>query len=304
MLDYRGVPDANFADSLLDILRLQPTPESQIGSESFLAVNQWMPHGRIFGGQVLAQGLMSAMQTVAPDRLPHSLHGYFLKAGDINKPLRFEVDRLRDGNSFSSRRVLALQDDSPIFSMISSFQLNSPGLAHQSDLDSDWIRDVPAPELLPAPADHFADQESKGFGYWAESRPFEIRHCEGPIYIQADDFRQSRQDVWIRSKVQIPVERFDLHLAALVFASDYTILEPILRRHGIPWLHPGLSSASLDHAMWVYRQPNVNDWLLYRQESPVSGHGRGLSIGRIYDREGVLIAVVTQEGMVRVPEIR
>lgn len=304
MLDYQGFPDANFADSLLKILQLQPSPNDQSVVNSFEAVNQWMPHGRIFGGQVLAQGLTAAMRTVEPGRLPHSLHGYFLKAGDITRPLHFEVDRLRDGNSFSSRRVLALQDGSPIFSMISSFQSDSPGLSHQSDAGSDWMQEIPQPDSLPAPADHFADQESRGFGYWAESRPFEIRHCDGPIYLQAADSRQSRQDVWIRSKVQIPTSNPELHLAALVFASDYTILEPILRRHGIPWLHPGLSSASLDHAMWIYRQPNVNEWLLYRQESPVSGHGRGLSFGKIYDRQGELIAAVAQEGMVRVPEIR
>ena len=304
MLDYQGFPDANFADSLLKILQLKPKVGNQPDIDSFDAVNQWMPHGRIFGGQVLAQGLVAAMQTVDSGRLPHSLHGYFLKAGDITKPLRFEVDRLRDGNSFSSRRVLAIQDEAPIFSMITSFQSDSPGLQHQSDSDVDWIAGVPQPDSLPAPADHFADQESKGFGYWAESRPFEIRHCDEPIYLRAADSRQSRQDVWIRSKAEIPDASPELHIAALVFASDYTILEPILRQHGIPWLHPGLSSASLDHAMWIYRQPNVNDWLLYRQESPVSGHGRGLSFGKIYDREGQLIAAVAQEGMVRVPEIR
>lgn len=304
MLDYQGVPDANFAHSLIEILRIWPASENAGPTDSFDGHNQWMPHGRIFGGQVLAQSLYAAMETAPNDRMPHSLHGYFLRAGDIHKPLRFEVDRLRDGKSFSSRRVLALQDGEPIFSMIGSFQSESAGLAHQLESDSDWITSVPQPEDLPAPADHFADQESKGFGYWAESRPFEIRHCEVPIYLRADPAAQAHQSVWIRSKVEIPPTDLRLHLTALVFASDYTILEPILRRHGLPWLHPGLSSASLDHAMWIYRQPNVNEWLLYRQESPVSGHGRGLSFGKIFDREGHLIAAIAQEGMVRVPEIR
>lgn len=304
MLDYQGFPDPKYANSLLEILDVTRKSSSSADAESFEARNQWMPHGRIFGGQVLAQGLVAAMQTVGDDRLPHSLHGYFLKAGDISKPLEFEVDRLRDGNSFSSRRVLALQDGVPIFSMISSFQSKSPGLSHQSEEDSNWMEGIPQPEDLPAPADHFADQESKGFGYWAESRPFEIRHCESPIYLKAPGPNEAQQAVWIRSKVTIPQDQPKLHLAALVFASDYTILEPILRRHGIPWLHPGLSSASLDHAMWIYEQPDVNEWMLYRQESPISGHGRGLSLGRIYDRTGRLVAAVAQEGMVRVPEIR
>lgn len=304
MLDYQGVPDPRFANSIREILNVTPISPLDSGRTEFSAENQWMPHGRVFGGQVLAQGLVAAMQTVAKDRLPHSLHGYFLKAGDIAKPLRFEVDRLRDGNSFSSRRILAMQDEIPIFSMISSFQDESPGLSHQTDADAAWMQSAPQPEELPAPADHFADQESKGFGYWAESRPFEIRHCEGPVYLTVTGNRTANQSVWIRAKEVLPTDRPDLHLAALVFASDYTILEPILRRHGTPWLHPGLSSASLDHAMWIYRQPNVNDWLLYRQESPISGHGRGLSLGKIYDRTGQLVAAVAQEGMVRVPEIR
>lgn len=304
MLDYQGFADPNFANTLPKILHLQPSKSNSDGLDTFEAANQWMPHGRIFGGQVLAQGLMAAMQSVADDRLPHSLHGYFLKAGDISKPLTFEVDRLRDGNSFSSRRVLALQDGVPIFSMISSFQTESPGLNHQSDADAAWLTEIPKPEQLPAPADHFADQESRGFGYWAESRPFEIRHCESPVYLSASGPKTANQSVWIRSKLHIPEDQLRMHLGALVFASDYTILEPILRRHGIAWLHPGLSSASLDHAMWIYRKPNVNDWLLYRQESPISGHGRGLSFGKIYDQEGCLVAAVAQEGMIRVPEIR
>ena len=301
MLDYQGFPDPNFALSLEQILRVSPDPNAD---NAFLAQNQWMPHGRIFGGQVLAQALASAMETVPTDRRPHSLHGYFLKAGDITQPLHYEVDNLRDGKSFSSRRVLAIQNGEPIFSMISSFQTKSGGLSHQSDADTELVKSAPKPEDLPAPGDHFADQESRGFEYWAESRPFEIRHFEEPIYLRPATKKQASQSVWMRAKEQIDVKNVQAHVAALVFASDYTILEPILRRHGIPWLHPGLSSASLDHAIWIYRQPNVNDWLLYHQESPVSGHGRGLSLGKIYDTDGKLIATVAQEGMIRVPEVR
>lgn len=301
MLDYQGFPNPNFALSLEQILRVSPQPDTE---NIFLAQNQWMPHGRIFGGQVLAQALVSAMETVPLDRPPHSLHGYFLKAGDISKPLHYEVDNLRDGKSFSSRRVLGIQNDEPIFSMISSFQAKSGGLSHQNEEERKLVESAPKPEDLPSPADHFADQESRGFEYWAESRPFEIRHFEEPIYLKPALKKQATQSVWIRAKELIDEQDFRAHLAALVFASDYTILEPILRRHGIPWLHPGLSSASLDHAIWIYRQPNVNDWLLYHQESPVSGHGRGLSLGKIYDRTGNLIAAVAQEGMIRVPEVR
>lgn len=298
MLNFQGFPEGNFSKDLLEILRVE-----QVGVEDrFSARNQWMPHGRIFGGQVLAQGLASALMTVDSSRSAHSLHGYFLRPGDILQPLEFEVDRLRDGKSFSSRRVLGMQDGLPIFSMIASFQAPSAGLEHQLDSSVDWLDELADPETLPAPADHFADQESKGFSYWAESRPFEIRHVEPPVYLRVEGPRTASQSVWFRSKVSLPPDAA-LHQAALVFASDYTILEPILRRHGVPWLHPGLSSASLDHAMWIYRQPNVNDWLLYRQESPVSGHGRGLALGKIYDQSGRLIAAVAQEGMVRVPEV-
>jgi acyl-CoA thioesterase-2 len=299
MLDFHGFPEANSSPDLIQILDVTPIPDTS----RFTALNQWMPHGRIFGGQVLAQGLVAALHTVPSGRMPHSVHGYFLRAGDITKRIEYESEVLRDGKSFSARRVQAFQDGVPIFSMIASFQDLDVGLAHQHPEVAVPI-DVPSPEELPEPSEHFADQESKGFTYWAESRPFEIRHCEGPLYLKPAEPKLASQSVWIRSKVQLPVTNPGLHLAALLFASDYSILEPILRVHGLPWLHPGLSTASLDHAIWIYDKINVNDWLLYRQESPISGHGRGLSMGKIYTRDGRLVASVAQEGMIRVPELR
>lgn len=299
MLHFQGFPDTNSSPNLIEILNVSAIADSA----RFTALNQWMPHGRIFGGQVLAQGLVAALQIVPEGRMPHSVHGYFLRAGDIGKQVEYEVEVLRDGKSFSARRVQAFQEGVPIFSMIASFQDVDVGLTHQYPETSLPI-DVPTPEELPEPSSHFADQDSKGFTYWAESRPFEIRHCEGPLYLGPANPRVASQSVWIRSKVNIPLTNPGLHLAALLFASDYSILEPILRVHGLPWLHPGLSTASLDHAIWIHEQINVNDWLLYRQESPTSGHGRGLSFGKIYTRDGRLVASVAQEGMIRVPEVR
>ena len=262
----------------------------------FTGPSQWMPHGRVYGGQVLAQSVVAATRTVE-GRSIHSLHGYFLRAGDINFPITFSVDRLRDGRSFSTRRVQAFQKGEPIFSMIASFQTEDSGLAHQIEMP----QGLPEPESLPSAAELVGAVDHPVAQFWAKARPFDIRHVGSPIYFQVEGEHVAHQAVWIRLLDELP-DNPVLHTAALAYASDYTILESIYRRHGIAWSHPGLSSASLDHAMWFHRKPKVDDWMLYVQESPSAQGGRGLSLGRIYSRDGILIASVAQEGMVRVPE--
>ncbi|MFM5968897.1 MAG: acyl-CoA thioesterase [Micrococcales bacterium] len=264
----------------------------------FTGPSQWMPHGRVYGGQVLAQCVVAATRTVE-GRSIHSLHGYFLRAGDINFPITFSVDRLRDGRSFSTRRVQAFQKGEPIFSMIASFQTEDAGLDHQVEMPSD----LPSPESLPSAAELVGAVDHPVAQFWAKARPFDIRHVGSPIYFKVEGEHVAHQAVWIRLLDELP-DNPVLHTAALAYASDYTILESIYRKHGIAWSHPGLSSASLDHAMWFHRAPKVDEWMLYVQESPSAQGGRGLSLGRIYSREGILLASVAQEGMVRVPEMK
>ena len=270
----------------------------KVGEDDFEGPSQWMPHGRVFGGQVLAQCLIAAQSTLDAARAVHSLHGYFLRAGDIRLPISFSVDRLRDGRSFSTRRVQAFQSGEPIFSMIASFQDADPGIDHQEGFPAG----ITTPEELPSARELLGDIDHPVAQYWAKARPFDMRHVESPIYFQVKGEQLAHQAVWIKALGELP-ESQALHTAALAYVSDYTILEPIFRRHGIAWTHAGLKSASLDHAMWFHRQAKVDEWMLYVQESPSAQGGRGLSLGRIFSRDGALLATVAQEGMVRIPEV-
>lgn len=261
----------------------------------FTGPSQWMPQGRVFGGQVLAQSLVAASKTVAGDRIVHSMHGYFLRPGNANLPFTFSVDRIHDGRSFSTRRTQAYQEGVPILSMIASFQTEDDGFDHKIPMPND----LPAPESLPSAAEALAEFDHPVGRYWANQRPFDMRHVESPLYLRVDGERVAHQAVWMKSFHALPDDQM-LHRAALAYASDYTILEPIFRRHGIAWATPGLRTASLDHAMWWHRFGRVDEWLLYVQESPSASGGRGLSFGRIYNRDGVLLASVAQEGMVRI----
>ncbi len=282
---------------LLTTLNLSDASGARTREDIFIGPSQWMPHGRVYGGQVLAQCLVAATRTVDPARVAHSLHGYFLRAGDINLPITFSVDRLRDGRSFSTRRVQAYQNGEPIFSMIASFQDEDPGLEHFESMPSD----ITPPEQLPSAAELMGDNPHPVAQYWSKARPFDLRHVEKPIYFTVDGEKVAKQAVWLKALGDLPDDAY-LHQAALAYLSDYTILESIYRRHGIAWSHPGLKSASLDHAMWFHRPAKVDEWLLYVQNSPSAQGGRGLAMGHIYTREGVLVATVAQEGMVRVPE--
>lgn len=285
---------------MLHALDLKDAGGARTTEDIFIGPSQWMPHGRVFGGQVLAQCLVAAERTVDGERSPHSLHGYFLRPGDINEPITFSVDRLRDGRSFSTRRVQAFQKGEPIFSMIVSFQDEDPGLEHQDALPEG----IPDPESLPSAAELIGDNPHPVAQYWAKARPFDMRHVGSPIYFKVDPQQQvPHQAVWIKALGEMP-QNDAIHRAALAYVSDYSILESIYRAHGIAWSHPGLKSASLDHAMWFHRKTQVDQWMLYVQESPSAQGGRGLALGRIFSRDGKLLATVAQEGMVRIPELR
>ncbi|WP_106814602.1 acyl-CoA thioesterase [Microbacterium timonense] len=269
--------------------------DARTTEDIFTGTSQSMPLGRVFGGQVLAQSIVAASRTIPEERIVHSMHGYFLRPGDSTKGITFAVDRIHDGRSFSTRRTQAFQEGVPIFSMIASFQDEDPGLEHQE----------PMPEGLPQPED-VPDVESHLEGLHPMSkrlftdRPVDLRHIPSPIYVSVDGGREPRQAVWMRVRRPIP-DAPAIHRAALAYLSDLTIQESILRAHGVAWSTPGLKVASLDHAMWWHRFGRVDEWMLYVQQSPSARGGRGLATGRVYSRDGSLLASVAQEIMVRVP---
>jgi len=280
---------------LLTALDLTDTG-ARTSEDIFTGPSQPQPLGRVFGGQVLAQSLVAAMRTIGDDRFVHSMHGYFLRPGDAARPITFSVDRIHDGRSFSTRRTQAYQNGLPILSMIASFQSADEGVSHQVAMPTD----LPEPETLPSAAETLAGIDHPVAADWAHGRAFDMRHVPSPIYFSVEGERVPHQAVWLKAKSALPDDE-NLHRAALAYASDYSILEPIMRGHGIPWAMPGFKAASLDHAMWFHRFGRVDEWLLYVQESPNAQGGRGLSLGRIFSRDGVLLASVAQEGMVRVP---
>ncbi|GAA4482902.1 acyl-CoA thioesterase II [Microbacterium panaciterrae] len=282
-------------EMLLGILDLDAS-EARTTEDIFTGASHPMPTGRIYGGQVLGQSLVAAERTLPAGRVAHSMHGYFLRAGDATEGLTFAVDRIHEGRSFSTRRCQAYQNGVPIFSMIASFQDDNPGIDHA----------VAMPEGIPGPEGLPTDEElSEGMHPLARQlltdRPVDMRHVERPLFLEAGVEKAAQQAVWMRMRAPFPDDPA-LHRAALAYLSDMSIQESILRAHGLSWQTPGLKVASLDHAMWWHRPGRVDDWLLYVQESPNARGGRGLASGRIYDREGTLIASVAQEITIRVPE--
>jgi acyl-CoA thioesterase-2 len=293
--------EANVArlHEILDLRRLDFTAASS-ESDFFIGHSQYKPDGRVYGGQVLAQCVVAAAATLPEDRLIHSLHGYFLRAGDVSEPIEFGVERLRDGRSFSARRVHAYQKGAPILSLIASFQDEQPGLEHSEAMPTG----LPAPEDCPEVLDLIGDDDSPVTTEWLAKRPFEIRPVETSLHAPQTTAAASReQHSWIRTSAPFGDDPV-LNAAALAYASDFNLLEPVLLHHDLTWRTPGLRVASLDHAMWWHRRVRVDEWMLYVQESPASQGGRGLGYGRIFSQDGTLLATVAQEGMVRVKESR
>lgn len=256
-----------------------------------------MPLGRIYGGQVLAQSIAAASRTLPETRRVHSMHGYFLRPGDATQDVTLSVDRIHDGRSFSTRRVQAFQAGVPIFSMISSFQDDDAGVEHQEPMPTD----VPAPEELPNAYDVLREQFGESWSERFMATPFEMRYVTSPIQVSVEGERTPTSAVWIKTRAQLPDDPA-LHRAALAFMSDTSIQDAVLRAHGVAWMTPGLKIASLDHAMWWHRDARVDEWLLYVQHSPNAINSRGLAEGRIYTRDGRLVASVAQEIMIRVPK--
>jgi acyl-CoA thioesterase-2 len=262
--------------TLLDILDLE-----RIEVDIFRGRSPDTRGQRVFGGQVAGQALVAAGRTVEPDRFVHSLHGYFIRPGDLEVPIVYTVDRTRDGRSFSTRRVTAIQHGRPIFTLSASFQVPESGLEHQ-----DPMPDAPDPDSLPArnpPSDD--DTQS------VLQRLIEIR--------AVPDGEGRRPMIWMRASDRLPDDPL-VHVCAVAYASDMSLLDSVLLAHGLTWDAEGLSAASLDHAMWFHGPFQADEWLLYVQESPAASGARGLAQGRIFRRDGRLVASVVQEGLIRV----
>ncbi|MHB8186073.1 MAG: acyl-CoA thioesterase [Dermatophilaceae bacterium] len=306
LLDVLDLKPAGSAHSTFGELGGGAARESELGKSDvdvFIGRSQPMPHGRVFGGQVLAQSVIAAGRTVNdlagaaehPRRI-HSLHGYFLRAGDSSQPIRFAVERLRDGHSFSARRVHAIQNGEPILSLISSFQTDSSGLDHQDSMPA-----APDPETLQTLAEVFAGDDDPRATFWSKDKAIDLRHVEGTIFIRAGRQQAAQQSVWLKAIGQMPDDPL-VHAAVLAYSSDYSLLEPVLRRHGLAWSDRRLRAASLDHAMWFHRPGRADDWTLYTQSSPSASSGRGLALGRMFNSDGILLATVAQEGMLRLKQ--
>ena len=284
-------------EMLLELLSLEGGTEARTDEDIFVGHTPPQARDRVFGGQVLGQSVIAAYRTLESERPIHSMHGYFLRAGDASLPITFGVQRLRDGRSFSARRVHAYQNGVPILSMIASFQEPSEGVDHQVSMPEG----IPDPETLPTTADVIGEIDHPVAQEFAFNRPFDIRYVGEPLYFQASEDRRPVNAVWMKTTAPMPDDDA-IHRAALAYASDYTLLEPILRAHGLTWITRGMSVASLDHAMWWHRPFRVDEWLLYVQESPSASGARGLGTGRIFNRAGQLVASVAQEGMLRIPD--
>ena len=250
---------------------------------------------RVFGGQVAGQALVAATRTVQPDRRVHSLHAYFLRPGDPNVPILYEVDRIRDGRSFTTRRVVAIQHGKAIFNLQASFHVAESGLDYQVPMPLD----VPAAETLPDFKTRMAPFKDRMGEMYERPRPIDLRHLGTDPFSRAGKTALDQQ-VWLRADGTLPDDP-TLHACIVTYASDMTLLDTTILPFGLSWETPGMQMASLDHAMWFHRPFRADDWLLYDQRPISTGGARGLAGGNIFTADGALAITVVQEGLVRVP---
>ncbi|MCY1706747.1 acyl-CoA thioesterase II [Pannonibacter sp. SL95] len=278
-------------ETLLSILDLEPLEHNLFRGRSPQV--GWQ---RVYGGQVIGQALVAASRTVSEDRHIHSLHGYFLRPGDPAVPIIYDVDRIRDGGSFTTRRVVAIQHGQAIFSMSASFQTLEDGLEHQVEMPN-----VPMPEDLPSEQDlkekllQVAPPNVRK--YWERERPIELRPVDLTHYFSSKKL-DPVQHVWVRATNPLPDDQ-RIHQCVLAYASDMTLLDTSLFPHGKSVFSPDIQPASLDHSMWFHRPFRADEWMLYTTDSPSSSGGRGMNRGTLYSRDGQLIASTAQEGLIR-----
>jgi acyl-CoA thioesterase-2 len=287
-------PDTTSAaaiENLLSILDLEPLEDNLFRGRS--PQQSWQ---RVFGGQTLGQALVAAVRTVPAERVAHSLHAYFLQPGDLTIPIIYSVERVRDGGSFTTRRVTATQHGRAMFVMSVSFHKQEPGLDHQEPMP-----DVPKPEDLPSERElrdrMIAKLPESMRAYWERERPIELRPVDVSRYFSREPHKPE-QYVWMRATGTLP-DNFPLHQCVLAYASDFSLLDTALIAHGKLMFDPDIQLASLDHALWFHRPFRADDWLLYAQDSPNTHGARGFCRGSIFTRDGVLIASTAQEGLTR-----
>ncbi|HEV7205690.1 MAG TPA: acyl-CoA thioesterase II [Jatrophihabitans sp.] len=278
-------------DGLVRLLDLE-----RIEEDIFRGLSPDIRSQRVFGGQVAGQALVAAGRTVDPDRQVHSLHSYFIRPGDPSIPIVYEVDRVRDGRSFSTRRVLAVQHGRAIFTLSASFQLVQDGIDHQESPP-----DVPAPDTLPTFQERYITSEKARAFYEGRPRPIDLRYIDDPPW---ERHRNGPREggisrVWMKADGVLPDDPL-LHLCVLTFASDMTLLDAVLARQGLAHNYDDINMASLDHAMWFERPFRADEWLLYAMQSPSASGGRGLATGRFFTESGRQVCSVVQEGMIRV----
>jgi len=280
--------------ALLELLDLE-----ELDLNLFRGRNPEEDRQRVFGGQVLAQALVAARRTVDESRLPHSFHAYFLRPGDPRIPILYQADRIRDGKSFTTRRVVAIQHGEAILNMSASFQIHEPGFEHQMAMPA-----VPPPEELPGDAELAARFREAGAPaddedvLWFErEQPVEQRYAD-PIDWLRPRAMEPRQRLWLRSRGRLPDDP-SLHAIVLAYASDYSLLDAATMPHGITYSDDSMQIASLDHAMWFHRPFRADEWVLYVSDSPSTSNSRGFARGSLFDRDGRLIASVAQEGLLR-----
>jgi acyl-CoA thioesterase II len=278
-------------NEMLEILDLEP-----LDVNLFRGRSPQVGWQRVYGGQVIGQALVAAVRTVDASRPPHSMHAYFLLPGDPKVPIIYDVDRIRDGKSFTTRRVTARQHGHPIFSMLVSFHTDEPGLDHQAAMPK-----VPPPEDLPNESEMrknmLPTMPDPVRRYYERERPIELRPVEFDRY-RGKKYPDGRFHVWIRATGRLP-DDLAIHQCVLAYASDMTLLDAALAPHGRSLFEQKFMAASLDHALWLHRPFRADDWLLYAQESPNMHGSRGFTRGLIFTREGTLVASVAQEGLVR-----
>lgn len=278
---------------LLDLLDLEP-----IEYNIYRGRNRDIGSGRVFGGQVMAQALVAAQRTVDDERVAHSLHGYFILPGDLAAPIVYFVDRLRDGKSFTTRRVTAIQHGHAVFNMSVSFHRREDGLEHQAAMP-----EVPPPEQLESELSRIRAQAHRIPEHvrpvLTQDRPVDFR----PVDIDPFDEspRAAERTMWIRAVGEMPDETLS-HQAVLAYASDYGLLATAVQPHGMSIRHPQLQAATLDHAIWFHRPFRVDEWLLYTMDSPAAAGARGFARGSVFTADGKLVASVAQEGLIRVRE--
>jgi len=291
MTEERAETPEALVAQLTDLLNVE-----EIDTDLYRGARQPGGVGRVFGGQVIAQALQAAQRSVEGDKAAHSLHAYFMRAGDENFPIVYRVVRDFEGRSFATRRVIAMQKGRPILNMAASFQLPEEGLHHQEGMP-----DVPPPEDLRSEQELRREIEQqvpeKLRRFFLRARPIEIRPVAPRNWFRPEP-GEAVQHSWFRVAAPLPDDPA-LHRAMLAYASDMTLLGTAMLPHGVSWMTGEIQTASLDHALWLHEPFRFDDWLLYTTDSPWSGHARGFNRGRIYTRDGRLVASAAQEGLIR-----